>query len=126
MFCKAIIMIKRFTHYALNLNRLKYSFNLLLGLGLIQSYASAACMPETGIAFYSSQAQQKVTGVVRSSDGPLQSVTISVKENSSSVTSTDGKGAFTLNAIPGQTLVFSAVGFDSKEVLVTNEVVNVT
>lgn len=118
-------MIKRFTHHALNLSRFKYSFNLLLGLGLIQGYASAASLPESDVAFYLQQEQQQIKGKVTSAEGPLQSVTVSIKETPSLSTSTDANGAFQIQVSTGQTLVFSAVGYDRKEIVVSSSVVNI-
>jgi TonB-linked SusC/RagA family outer membrane protein len=65
---------------------------------------------------------KKITGAVFSAadDKPLQGASVNVK-GSSAGTVTDAEGKFSVNAVPGQTLVFSHVGFRNKEVLVGNE-----
>ncbi len=121
-------MIKRFTPHVLNLYRFKYSFNLLLGLGLLQGYAYAANFPETEITVFSQKVQQQqqlVNGKVTSESGPIPSVTVSIKENPGAVTSTDTDGTFKIEAVKGQTLVFSAIGFNSKEIIVSSNTLNV-
>lgn len=70
-------------------------------------------------------AQKTVTGVVteNSADGlPLPGVSIFVKENPNAGTVTDFDGSFELQ-VPegGQTLVFSFVGFEQKEVPIGNQ-----
>lgn len=66
-----------------------------------------------------------VTGkVTNSADSkPLAGVTIQVKGESSS-TSSDANGAYTIRARQGSTLVFSFLGFDTQEVVASNNVVN--
>ncbi|UIR56247.1 SusC/RagA family TonB-linked outer membrane protein [Sphingobacterium sp. SRCM116780] len=70
--------------------------------------------------------QQSVSGSVSSSSGPLSGVTIYVKENSTIATSTDKNGYYSLNVKTGQTLVFSAIGFNKVEKLVQSATLNVT
>ncbi|WP_316751583.1 TonB-dependent receptor [Pedobacter gandavensis] len=58
-----------------------------------------------------------VQGIVKDDKGqPLPGVSVSVKNKSGNGTSTDGNGAFKLNTTPGDILVFSMVGYVSKEV----------
>jgi len=57
---------------------------------------------------------------VKDSGGPLQGVSVKLKGTSMG-TITDPKGWFSINAQSGQTLVFSAIGFESKEVLYTGQ-----
>lgn len=64
--------------------------------------------------------QQAVSGSVSSSSGPLNGVTITVKENPALATSTDNKGKFSIQAKSGQTLVFSLVGFEKLEQVITS------
>jgi len=68
-------------------------------------------------------AQMRVTGTVTSSgDGTAVSfATVVVKGNNSLITSTDIDGKFTFASIPGNSvLVFSCIGFATKEVAVNN------
>lgn len=64
--------------------------------------------------------QQAVSGSVSSSSGPLNGVTITVKENPALATSTDNKGKFSIQAKSGQTLVFSLVGFEKLQQVITS------
>ena len=116
-------MIKRFTNHVLLLKRFRYSLSVLLSLGLVQGYAADAGLTKDPAGYYAMQ--QEVTGKVSSSEGPLASVTVSVKENPSVATSTDANGNFTIAASSGQTLIFSAIGFESREVKVSGTTVNV-
>ncbi|MEO6231456.1 MAG: SusC/RagA family TonB-linked outer membrane protein [Ferruginibacter sp.] len=65
------------------------------------------------------KAQEKtIRGTVTGVDNlPLADVTVVVK-GTRRATVTDQKGAFAINAAPNQTLVFSSVGFESREVAV--------
>lgn len=66
-------------------------------------------------------AQQTITGTVTDSDGnPLLGVNISVKKSSTG-TSTDFDGKYSISALPEDVLVFSFVGFDTKEVKVNDQ-----
>lgn len=59
-----------------------------------------------------------IQGVVLSESGaPLATVSIVVKETNAGTT-TDNEGRFSINAKPGQTLVFSSVGFAAREVII--------
>ena len=51
---------------------------------------------------------------------PLPLATIMVKQSKASVVS-DASGKFSINAVAGQTLVISSVGYETKEVAVQNE-----
>ncbi|HVG14020.1 MAG TPA: TonB-dependent receptor plug domain-containing protein, partial [Chitinophagaceae bacterium] len=63
-------------------------------------------------------AQQNITGVVRNqANVPLENVTVSVKGTSRAAT-TGAQGAFSIAAKPNETLVFSFVGFETREVAV--------
>ena len=73
-------------------------------------------------------AQQKtISGVVKNAEGdPVPKASVLLKESNKGTT-TDEKGAFTIEAATGETLIFSAVGFASMEVKVgANNNVNVT
>jgi TonB-linked SusC/RagA family outer membrane protein len=64
---------------------------------------------------------KKVTGTISSDDGNvLQGVSVSVK-GATRGTFTDAKGKFAINASTGETLVFSYVGFEEKQVIVGDE-----
>jgi TonB-linked SusC/RagA family outer membrane protein len=64
---------------------------------------------------------KRITGIISSDDGSrLQGVSVSVK-GSSRGTTTDASGKFAINAAAGETLLFSSVGFEGKEVVVGNE-----
>ncbi|MGM9734174.1 MAG: carboxypeptidase-like regulatory domain-containing protein, partial [Prevotella sp.] len=80
---------------------------ILLSLPLMSFFGSAALLAKT------------VTGVVTSAtdNEPLIGVTVKV-EGSASGTITDFDGKYSINANPGQTLVFSYIGFVSKSVKV--------
>ncbi len=63
----------------------------------------------------------KITGFIRLADGqPMEGATISVK-GTKTVTKSDAKGYFEINAEPGQILVISYVGFTSQEITVIND-----
>ena len=60
-------------------------------------------------------AQQKITGKVTDATGkPLQGVTVSLKLKQT-VTVTTGDGVFQINALPGDVLEFTSVGYLSKQ-----------
>ncbi len=73
----------------------------------------------------SSVLQNTVTGTVSGPDGPLAGVTVSVV-GSSVKASTDESGKFSISATVGSTLRFSYVGYESKEVTVAGNTMNVT
>ncbi len=69
---------------------------------------------------------QTVTGTVTADGQPLPGATVVVKGTSTG-TSTDFDGNYTINASSDNTLVFSYVGYSTKEVLVGNQTtINVT
>ena len=65
------------------------------------------------------QQARKITGTVVDAMGPVIGASVVVKGTSNGV-ATDFDGNFTLNASPGQTLVISYVGYQSKEIQVTS------
>lgn len=77
------------------------------------------------ISVTSNSLQQKVSGTVTSSTGPLSGVTISVKEKPTLATSTDASGRYSLQIEAGQTLIFSAIGFNRTEKVVEGAFLNV-
>lgn len=72
-------------------------------------------------------AQEKtITGVVSDENGlPLPSATVLIK-NTSNGTSTDFDGNYTINAKNGDIIIFSYVGYSTKEVTVDSNKINVT
>src|SRR6476660_9262660 len=68
-----------------------------------------------------SLAKQEVTGKVTDETGaPIPNATISIKKTRTG-TSASFDGTFKINAAPNAVLVISAVGYESKEVNVSNE-----
>ena len=66
-------------------------------------------------------AQSKVTGTVKDNNGKsLSNVSVVVK-NTSTGTTTDESGKFSISAQPADVLVFSFTGFESKEIKVNNQ-----
>jgi len=64
------------------------------------------------------QAQERtITGVVTGTDGPLEGVTVMVKETNRA-TQTNESGNFTIQASTGQTLHFSFVGYEEQDLKV--------
>lgn len=66
------------------------------------------------------QQTKKVTGNISDSMGPLIGATVKVKGTSNGV-ATDMDGNFTLDVKPGATLIISYVGYNTQEVVVTNQ-----
>ncbi|WP_300439511.1 TonB-dependent receptor [Christiangramia sp.] len=69
---------------------------------------------------------QTITGTVLDENSePLFGVTVAVKDTNRG-TSTDMDGTYSVEAEFGQTLVFTFVGYDAREVLIDQEEINVT
>lgn len=64
-------------------------------------------------------AQQSITGNVSANDSALTGVTVQVK-GSTTATQTDRSGNFTITANGNSTLIFSSVGYATKDVAVNN------
>lgn len=77
--------------------------------------------------FSSLMAQDNITGRVTNEKAePLTGVTVSIKSGSMAASVTDQEGNYSISAGAAQTLVFSFVGYSSKEVVVGSEkVINV-
>ncbi len=75
---------------------------------------------------HNAMAQQTVTGVISSNNRqPIEGVTVIVK-GSNRATKTDASGRFSIQAEPGQELVFSHVSFDTRTYRVkANETINI-
>lgn len=67
-----------------------------------------------------------ITGTVNSVNGPVSGATVSVKELSNKSTSTDGSGRFSINASIGQTLVISAIGYETIEKVIIGSTAVIT
>lgn len=67
----------------------------------------------------------KVTGTVSDDSGaPLPGTSIKIRGGGGTVT--DANGAFVINTEKGRTLIFTAIGYEPKEVAVNGPVINVT
>ena len=73
----------------------------------------------------SSVLQNTVTGTVSGSDGPIAGATVNVV-GTTVTTATDDSGKFSISAPVGSTLRFSFIGYESKDVTVAGNTVNVT
>lgn len=92
----------------------------LLAMALLVMLAmgqAKAATPSTPIYFY----QQEITGKVSEPKGePLEGVTVFIKNKRvGEVTAADG--SYAIQASQGDTLIFSFIGFKSKEVAVGNQ-----
>ena len=67
---------------------------------------------------------QSISGNVSSEDGPLPGATVVVKGTENG-TSTDFDGNFTINASDGDVLIVSFIGFETQEVAVSGDQVDV-
>ncbi len=77
------------------------------------------------VAMVSFASAQSISGVVTGEGGgPLAGVSVSVKGTNTSV-ATNSNGQYSINAKNGAVLVFSFVGYTSREVVVNNSVINV-
>lgn len=103
-----------------NINRTAFigALTLALWTGYPQAYAFSPVLPSA------QQQSDKVTGTVSDADGALTGVTVRVKGTSTG-TVTDIDGRFSLPAKAGDVLLFSYVGYATKEVKVTGNTLNV-
>ncbi|MEO7983284.1 MAG: TonB-dependent receptor [Bacteroidota bacterium] len=85
---------------------------------------AAKLSPYLFIAFsflsFSLQAQQTVTGKVAFGDSVLRGASVVVK-NTTTATTTDASGNYTIKVSPNATLVFSYVGYTEQEIRVNNQ-----
>ncbi len=117
-------MIKRFSSPFFPLKRSQLVAGaIVLGLSLTSGYAAAHDLSKDKKEIHAFQ--QEVKGKVTSGGVVLPGVTVSVKEDPSRSTSTTAEGEFSITAEIGQTLVFSALGHEKKEVAVTGATLNV-
>lgn len=71
------------------------------------------------------QTTSRITGTVSDDSGaPIPGTSIKIKGGGGTVT--DANGAFMINAEKGRTLIFTAIGYETKQVTVNGPVLNVT
>jgi len=93
---------------------------------LVVQAAPAASKDASAVSTARNTADVPVSGRVAQANGdPLPGVTVLVKGTTNG-TSTGGDGSFTLSAPEGSTLVFSYVGYTSKEVPLTGATTNLS
>jgi len=112
--CFSLITMKSYLKCCITLLHQKFAFVIMVGLLIVQFSAF-------------SQSGFHASGVVRDSKGDvLEGVSVKVKGSSKGV-STDAYGKFNINLPGSATLVFTAVGFDTKEAIVNkvNSIVDV-
>ncbi|WP_205600173.1 MULTISPECIES: SusC/RagA family TonB-linked outer membrane protein [Sphingobacterium] len=102
-----------------------YPITSALMLALVTPNLVQAASTNQPINVSVKEGQQKITGKITSSLGPVSGATITVKENSALTTSSDQNGNFSVAATIGQTLVISAVGYETVEKKVAGGVVSV-
>jgi iron complex outermembrane receptor protein len=68
---------------------------------------------------------QEVSGIVKDEVGPLPGVSVIIKGTTTGAT-TDFNGVYSIKANNGDTLVFSYVGFDTQEIVVSGNQLDVT
>lgn len=106
-------MSKKFIHSFFVRRLSLYSTAFLFSLSVLKFAHGANKELSTGIVKHSFQ--EKITGTVSSSSGPLAGVTVYIKEDASIATSSDEEGHFSIDASEGQTLVFSTIGYEAFE-----------
>lgn|GEM_PF-3202347 len=78
------------------------------------------------LSMITAHAQQTVTGVVTDANGPVPGVTVAI-QGTARATQTDDGGRYTIQASPGEVIVFSIVGYVRQTVTVGNAAtVNIT
>lgn len=116
----------------INIQKGKFKAHKLLKIGLDPINCTYEFIDNTVIVKRKPQlpppvsVQQQVTGTVTNENGePLPGVTVLIKDTRNG-TSTDFNGSYSIQANIGDILIFSFVGFKTKEVSVTESIVNVT
>lgn len=84
-----------------------------------KSYFTALFFGVIGALF-----SQNITGIVTGDSNPLPGVSVIIKNTNSGVI-TDFDGKYSIDANIGDVLVFSYVGFDSQEIIVNQNTINV-
>src|SRR5690606_14003560 len=104
----------------------KRRFALLLASGAFISLPADTLALEndtyTSPAFY----QQFVRGTVSDERGTISGVTVVVQGKPEVTTSIDEQGNFSIQAVPGDILLFTAVGYEPKQVTVSGNSVSVS
>src|SRR5690606_32701072 len=91
-----------------------YEYKIAFGTVLISSKKT--------IVTIGNYIQSQITRIVKSSDGtPLIGATVSIKNQANSNVKTNDQGRFSINAIKGDVLFFSFMGFQATEVLVQDQ-----
>lgn len=106
---------------AFYVRQIKWKVVLTSGLILFLPFYSPVCALSDTNAVITAQAAKKYEGVVidANTQEPLVGVNVLVKGTTNGLI-TDMEGRFTINAVPGQTLVFSYMGYKNTEVKLTN------
>ncbi|WDF69456.1 SusC/RagA family TonB-linked outer membrane protein [Sphingobacterium oryzagri] len=115
-------MIKRFTR--------PFFITKTAGLGiacvLMVAVSTNNLLAHPAIGYGNTVLQQQVNGRVTSTNGPVSGVTVSVQGNPGVSTSTDDEGRFTIPAVNGTVLVFTAVGYTTHTQTVTGSTLAVS
>lgn len=117
-------MIKRFTSPYFISKSIRLASTLLIGMSVSMSSTTASSLVLSSELLIEKQ-QSSVTGQVTSDGGHVSGVTVRVKENPSVATLTDQYGNFEINANQGQTLIFTAVGFETLSKIVDGNVLQI-
>jgi TonB-linked SusC/RagA family outer membrane protein len=108
-------MIKKLTQKKIRFVRMSMVFIISIPImGTINENASAAVKPKISVT--QNVNDIVVKGVVKDKDGPLPSVTVSLKGSTKVFTATDINGNFSLKVPENGVLVFKAIGFTTQEV----------
>jgi len=91
-----------------------YEYKIVFGTVLISSKKADLAIGNS--------VQSPITGTVKDSDGiVLVGATVSIKNQANSDVKTDDTGGFSINAVKGDILSFSFIGFQAKEVLIQDQ-----
>ena len=103
----------------LNLRKSVLLVGALASLGL--SYTTEALATSPNFAVNSVQQSKKVTGNVSDAEGPIIGASVVEKGNAGNGTVTDLDGNFSLNVMPGATIVITYIGYQKQEIVVGNQ-----
>jgi len=93
---------------------------MMLGILASNQVSAKIILPFDNIIF-----QQNITGHVSANSESIAGVTITIKEKPTVSVSTDSNGNFSIPAIKGQTLIISAIGYTTKEIIVDGAIANI-
>lgn len=82
---------------------------------LVALLSTASLFAQTDQATKAIAKNQKISGTVTDATGPLQGVNVTV-QNTTTTTQTDASGAYTISALPTQTLTFSHIGHTTQNI----------